>query len=230
MKKKSIVIITFCMAIALCVAGIGVAFAWYTSNAGADNRLELSADGYLVIYFDRNEYTLDEIKPAVAKTGAIADNVTEFDVVYGDDNIVTTATVIEHEGMFRYLDQGEGNATEAEISVVCEAYLTFADGQQEKLSLKYDLSVEVDISWVYLDRANVSEQQTFSISNDAWQTADTNNAETKFDLDGSADLTINSAVYLRQPDELCNPRIREAEKIQVVIMIGATPIGGSGNA
>ena len=232
MKKKSLIVITACLAFALCLAGVGVGFAWYTASSGADNQLELDADGYLVVYFDENQYTLDAIKPAVAKKGAINDNQTEFNVLEVGGNVVEAATVASKEGFLHYLNESNNQSDKAEIAFSCEAYMVFADGRKEKLSLEYDLSVEIAISWVYLDKnaglngdndengnSEGDLSNTFSIKKDDWKTP----SKTKFTLDGSADLTLMTTMYLRQVDDLCDPRIREAEKIEVVVKAVVIP-------
>lgn len=217
MKKKSLIIITVCLAITLCVAAIGVAFAWYTSSAGADNQFNMSADGYLVVYFDENEYTLDAIKPAVAKKGAITDNVLDFNVLEVGGNVVEAATVVSKESMLRYINESDKQSNKAEMAVTCDIYMIFADGSKEKLSLEYDLSVEIELEWKYL--GGNGEANTFSITKDDWKTP----SKTKFTVDDSADITLNTTMYLRQVDDLCYPSIRNAEKIQVTIQVVAIP-------
>ncbi|MDE7373364.1 MAG: hypothetical protein K2N18_04795 [Clostridia bacterium] len=236
MKKKSLIVITACLAIALCVAGVGVGFAWYTASSGADDQFELDADGYLVVYFDEDEITLDAIKPAVAVKGAINNNVTDFDVLTADGSkVAEAATVVSKEGFLHYLNESGDQSAKAEIAISCEAYMVFADGSKEKLSLEYDLSVEIAISWVYINKndglsgdseENTGSQSgenglenTLSITQDDWKTP----SKTKFNVDGSADVTMTTTMYFRQVDDLCYPLIREAEKIQVVVKAVVIP-------
>ena len=218
MKKKSLIIITVCLAITLCVAAIGVAFAWYTSSAGADNQFELNADGYLVVYFDENEYTLDTIKPAVAKKGAINDNVTDFNVLEVGENVVEAATVVSKEGMLRYINESDKQSNKAEMAITCDVYMIFEDGSKEKLSLEYDLSVKIELEWTYLG-GSTGDGNTFIIGEDDWKTP----SKTKFIVDDSADITLTTTMYLRQVDDLCYPSIRNAEKIQVSIQVVVIP-------
>ena len=225
MKKKSIILITACLAVTLIVAAVGVAFAWYTESAGAGNQIELNADGYLVVYFEENECALDAIKPAVARKGAIIEGVTDFNVLEVGENIVEAATVVKNEdAMFRYLNESNPQSNRAEIEFSCEAYMVFADGTKQKLSLKYDLSVEIDMTWVYLNQSEAEAAAegvdgTFSIKNDDWTTP----SKTKFTVAKSADVTMTTTLYLRQVDDLCDPLIRGAEKIQVIIKAVAVP-------
>lgn len=236
MKKKPLIVITACLAIALCVAGVGAGFAWYTASSGADDQFELDADGYLVVYFDEDEITLDAIKPAVAVKGAIADNATDFDVLNADGSkVAKAATVVSREGFLHYLNESGDRSAKAEIAISCEAYMLFADGTKEKLSLEYDLSVEIAISWVYTVKNDASSgdtdenasavsgengsENTFAITKDDWKTP----SKTKFDVDGSADVTMTTTIYFRQVDDLCYPVIREAKKIQVVVKAVVIP-------
>ena len=225
------ILITVCLAITLTVAAVGVAFAWYTESSGAGNQIELNADGYLVVYFDENEYNLDgALKPAVARKGAITDNVTDFNVLEVGENIVEAATVVKNDdAMFRYLNESNLQSNQADIAISCEAYMVFADGSKEKLSLKYDMCVEIDIAWVYInadegadgdENADSGENTgTFSIGKDDWS----NPSATKIHVVRSADFTMNTTIYLRQVDDLCNPLICGAEKILVTINIVAIP-------
>ncbi|MCM1306740.1 MAG: hypothetical protein NC037_00915 [Bacteroides sp.] len=216
MKKKSLIILTACLAVALIVAAVGVGFAWYTSSAGADNQLEIEADGYLVIYFDENEYPLEAIKPAVASAGAINNNVTDFDVLNVGGNVVEAATVVQRHGFLHYLNQSDASSANAQIDLSCDVYMVFEDGSKEKLSLQYDMCVAIDLSWVYLDAQNGENPASNAVNigvDDWWQ----NPSKTVLNLDGSADISLDVTMYLRQVDDLCSPYIRDAQKIQVVI-------------
>ncbi|MDE6302122.1 MAG: hypothetical protein K2M36_00845 [Clostridia bacterium] len=225
MKKKSLILITVSLAITLTVAAVGVAFAWYTESAGAGNQIELNADGYLVVYFEENECTLDAIKPAVARKGAITEGIADFNVLEVGENVVEAATVVKNEdAMFRYLNESNQQSNRADIEFSCEAYMVFPDGTKQKISLKYDISVKIDMTWVYLDQGegeggSGSVDGTYTITEDDWQTP----SKTKFTLENSADVTMTTTLYFRQVDDLCDPLIMGAEKIQVIIKAVAVP-------
>lgn len=219
MKRKSLIIITVCLALTLIVAAVGVTLAWYTNTVGAGNQMQMNADGFLVVYFDDNEYDLDSIKPAVARQGAIADNVTNFDVLNADDpNIAEAATELTKESFFHYLNQSETPNSQAELAVVCEAEMVFADGTTEKLSLNYDICVAIDIVWSY-NGNEPAETDKLTITGDDWKYP----LKTRFTVNANADVTLNTSIYLRQVDDLCIPVLREAEKIRVNIRVAATP-------
>lgn len=221
MKKKSLIIITACLAIALCLAGVGVGFAWYTSSVGVDNQFELDADGFLVVYFEENEYTLSAIKPAVAKPGSVKDNE-EFDVLTEGGNILEAATTaVNEDAIFRYLNESDTQSDAAQIVLSCEAYMVFEDGTKEKLSLDFDLCVKVDITWTYINAPEGADNSgnEFSITEDSWKSV----AGTRFNIDGSADFSMTTTIYLRQVDDLCDPRIREAKNLLVTIKAVVIP-------
>lgn len=225
MKKKSLILITVSLAITLTVAAVGVAFAWYTESSDADNQIELNADGYLVVYFEENECTLDAIKPAVARKGAVNEGIADFNVLEVGENVVEAAAVVKNEdAMFRYINESNQQSNRADIEFSCEAYMVFPDGTKQEISLKYDLSVEIDMTWVYLDHEEGESGSdgaggTYSIKMDDWQTP----SKTKFTLENSADVTMTTTLYFRQVDDLCDPLIMSAEKIQVLIKAVAVP-------
>ena len=101
--------------------------------------------------------------------------------------------------------------------------MIFADGSKQKLSLTYDLSVEIDITWTYIDGSGNDENSGldngFSIKKDDWSTP----SKTRLSLDGSADLSMTTTIYFTQVDDLCDPRIREAEKMEVSIKVVVIP-------
>lgn len=210
MKRKGLIITTICLAIALCIAAIGLTFAWYTNRTGVETGMILNANGVLVVYFDEDVKEGDSIKPAVARPGAIRDNVTEFDVLNGDENIVETAKVSAFESIFRYMNEtGEASGSAQEdITMRCSAKMVFSDGSDMELSLVYDLGVEVEASGKY-----IGTEEEFVVPPIKWGEP--------FTVKGNADITLKIKVYFLQPDELCTPYLLGADKIEVMITMTA---------
>jgi len=222
MNKKAIVISTVCLLVALCVAIVGLTFAWYTSKTGTDTSMTLEANGVLVVYFDEDITKTDTaLKPAVAKKGAITENVIAFNVLdETDPNVEKAATVAEFTSSFNYLneesnvpaDGGEGTQPkESSMTLKYTASMVFADGIEKALTER-DLIVSASVSGSYIG----VENGNFEVSGVEWNVP--------FTVSGNAGINIKVKAYLAQPDDLCTPYLLNAQKIKITVTVTAEPV------
>ena len=213
-NPKSLLLSLIAVTIACVLALVGFSFACYTSKTSADKALNLQANGVLIIYFEENIDVSDaKLKPAVASPNAIRNNVTDFNVLdESDPNIDTPATIVEYDAILKYINAEEGTtSTPSDVKIKCVAKMTFADGTEQELSLADDLIVllSVEIRYAYENTVTPIPGVSFDES---------------FRIAGDGNIHIGLQVYLAQPDELCNPYIKEAQKIVLELTVTAEPV------
>mgnify|MGYP004576676579 FL=1 len=215
-NSKSLLLSLISVTTACVLALVGFSFAWYTSKTSADKIIDMQANGVLIIYFEENIDVSDtKLKPAVAKPDAIRNNVTDFNVLDGSDpNIDTPATTVEYNAILRYINAEEGTTTTpSDVKIKCTAKMIFKDGSEQKLSLIDDIIVSLSVGVQYATANTVTAIPNVSF-------------DENFRIEGDGNIHIDLQVYLAQPDELCNPYIREAQKIVLELTVTAEPVKG----
>ena len=213
-NSKSLLLSLIAVTIACVLALVGFSFAWYTSKTSADKTLNMQANGVLIIE-ENIDVSDTKLKPAVASPNAIRNNVTVFNVLdESDPNIDTPATIVEYDAILKYINAEEGTtSTPSDVKIKCVAKMTFEDGTEQTLSLTDDLIVLLSVGVQYASENTVTPVPDVSF-------------DENFRIAGDGNIHIGLQVYFAQPDELCNPYIKEAQKIVLELTVTAEPVEG----
>lgn len=203
MKQKHTLILITCLLTASLVLALGtVTFSWYQSRISSDKGVEIPADGFIVVGFDENpEIAAGVLEPAVAKPNAIRDN-RYFDVMklYDENDanpsyIEKKATSYTHTEVITFYEKPN---SQEEI----ESYLFMLTAQayvmlgEEAHNVNTNREINFNISAV-VDYENIEDPtEPIKIT-----------PEVKFEIKGSATITLSIEIWLALPDELCDPNL-----------------------
>lgn len=205
MKQKTTIIILTCILTASLILAIGaVSFAWYTARISEDKEVEIVADGFLVVGFDEEPLVVDDkLAPAIAMKNAVRDNMfMDVTRVYDKDDtplsyIEKVAESYTHTDTISfYEDPNDTTSSSYNFTLTAQAFVKEgSEDQITKINTTREISFDIKADINYTDES-LTDVEDLAIT-----------PEVKFNVLGSATITLEIKMWLSLPDELCDPAL-----------------------
>ncbi|NLL55784.1 MAG: hypothetical protein GX242_01040 [Clostridiales bacterium] len=202
-NKRVTIIISLIVILTAILGLVAFSYAWYVLEYSQRTEFYLQADGFIIIYFDDEvEYSDIKLTPAVAMKDAIRDNK-YMDVLreYNPNDpepsyIEKTATVAHYEAIVNYYN-GEENPVNNDIFIDIDAFVTLSESTQVPINLERELNIVISVTIEDL----LGEEELIVID-------DLKPGEV-FSVTPQSIVEISLTAYLKLPDDLCAPALKE---------------------
>ncbi len=181
-----------------------VTYSWYQSRVSEDKKVDIVADGFLIVGFDEKPLEVDDIlSPAVALPNAVRDN-RYMDVmrVYNESDaepsyIQTIAESYTHTDTISfYEDPNDTTSSSYDFTLTAQAFVKEGEAETvRKINTTREISFEILADIDYTDN-QYEDVKDLPIT-----------PEVAFSIKGTATITLKIKMWLSLPDELCDPAL-----------------------